>query len=126
VPRWAEVLDAQCFGQAWGPLDDGEHLWAASPLAFARWKVTPSIGEAELLRLAVDPQARREGLGGSLLAHSEKCLRRMGVDTLFLEVRVSNRPAVNLYRGQGWTFQGIRKAYYRDGEDAALYRKEIR
>jgi ribosomal-protein-alanine N-acetyltransferase len=124
VPDWIEDLDRSAFGEPWGPLDDAEHLWA-EPGAFARWRVVEAAQEAELLRIAVDPGRRRSGRGGALLRHSEAQLARMGVATLHLEVRVSNAAARGLYEREGWVRRGTRKGYYRDGEDAALYVREI-
>jgi [ribosomal protein S18]-alanine N-acetyltransferase len=125
IPAWLEELDRATFGEAWGTLDDTEHLWASTHYGFARWRVVEAAQEAELLRIAVDPSLRRGGHGQSLLRHSEAQLARMGVTTLHLEVRVSNTAARLLYEADGWTPQGTRKAYYRDGEDAALYVREL-
>ncbi len=125
LPAWLEDLDRQCFGEPWGPLDENDHAWASPRNGFARWRVIEAAQEAELLRVAVDPSLRRSGHGRELLRHSEAHLVRMGVATLHLEVRVSNAAARALYEGEGWCFQGIRRAYYRDGEDAALYMKAV-
>ena len=125
VPAWVEELDRQCFQEAWGPLDENEHLWASSDFGFARWRVVEAVQEAELLRMAVDPSLRRGGHGRALLRQSMAQLARMGVTTLHLEVRVSNQAARLLYESDGWQPQGTRRAYYRDGEDAALYTREI-
>lgn len=126
VPAWVEDLDRLCFQEAWGPLDDHEHLWAENPRGFARWRVVPEIGEAELLRIAVDPALRRSGHGRDLLRHCQERLSRMGIATLHLEVRVSNASARRFYEGEGWKEGGLRKGYYRDGEDAALYARELK
>jgi len=42
-----------------------------------------------------------------------------------LEVGVSNAAARRLYEAAGWRESGLRKGYYRDGEDAALYAKRL-
>ena len=126
VPDWIEDLDRLAFGVPWGPLDDTEHLWAGPGMGFARWRVVEAAQEAELLRIAVDPARRLGGHGRALLRHSEAQLARMGVNTLHLEVRVSNAGARRLYESEGWTARGTRRGYYRDGEDAALYTRELR
>jgi ribosomal-protein-alanine N-acetyltransferase len=46
--------------------------------------------------------------------------RRWGMRDLFLEVRVSNRPAVSLYEGFGFSEMAVRARYYPDGEDARV------
>jgi ribosomal-protein-alanine N-acetyltransferase len=122
VPGWAEEIEQDCFGRPWGPLDEDEHLWVVPAAGFARWRVVPQLEEAELLRLAVAAPLRRRGVGVALLRHCQSELARMGVPVLFLEVRVTNAGARALYEREGWRYQGLREAYYRDGEDAAIYR----
>ena len=46
--------------------------------------------------------------------------------TLFLEVRESNMPAINLYQKYGFTQVGKRPKYYRDGETALVMKKEFK
>lgn len=121
LPGWVEVLERDCFRQAWGPMAEHELLWTCGEKGFSRWVAHPSLGEAELLRIAVAPAFRREGIGRALLRASMKGLRELGILEGRLEVRVSNEGARTLYESEGWCFQGVRKAYYRDGEDAALY-----
>ncbi|BDU78017.1 GNAT family N-acetyltransferase [Mesoterricola sediminis] len=121
VPAWAEALETACFGDAWGDLDDLEHLWAEPGVGFARWQVVEAAGEAELIRIAVDPAHRRTGAGRRILAHSQAAIARLGVATAHLEVRLGNDAARRLYAAEGWRECGLRRAYYRDGEDAVLY-----
>lgn len=125
LPGWIERLETAVFGDSWGALPDHERLWAAPELGFARWSWVPAAGEAELLRIAVDPAARRQGLARSLLRASEADLRSAGIHRLFLEVRASNLAAQALYEAEGWRRGGLRPRYYRDGEDAVLYSKEV-
>lgn len=125
LPQWVIELEVSAFGGAWGPLEEGECLWSLEDLAFARWRLIDVVGEAELLRIAVAPSARRQGLGRRLLEANQASLTALGCDTLHLEVRVSNAPARALYEALGWRVVGQRRGYYRDGEDAALYRREL-
>jgi len=86
-------------------------------------------GEAELLSLAVAPEARRQGLGRALLAHFEDEAATRGARRAFLEVAEDNGAARALYLAAGWRESGRRKAYYRrpDGPacDALIYEKEL-
>lgn len=124
-PEWMESLDRACFGEEWGTLGEREWALALPALAYTLWSVIPALGEAELLRVAVDPAHWRRGLGRRLLKASEHLLKDEGVHTLLLEVRISNQAGRALYESLGWKQDGLRKAYYKDGEDAALYRKEL-
>ena len=78
-------------------------------------------GEAELLRIGVDPGERRRGLARALIADGLKRLRREGIEVCHLEVRIDNRGAIALYEALGFTLTGHRRAYYRDGTDALIY-----
>ena len=125
LPEWIERLEAGTFGDSWGVLADHERIWTEPQDGFARWMVVPEAGEAELLRIAVAPSARRKGLGRTLLRTAEADLRNDGIRNLYLEVRISNAAARALYESEGWRQTGQRPRYYRDGEDAVLYAKEI-
>ncbi|RYH09469.1 GNAT family N-acetyltransferase [Tropicimonas sp. IMCC6043] len=81
------------------------------PDGFALGRVL--AGEAELLTLAVAPQARRSGQGRRLLGTFETAAREQGADRAFLEVSAANGPAIALYLSQGYSEAGRRKDYYR-------------
>ncbi len=125
LPPWVRVLDEGAFGEAWGDLAAQEHVWTLDGAAFARWSVLRLAEEAELLRIAVEPAARQRGLGLRLLRGCEAELGALGIKALHLEVRHSNAAAQALYEAAGWRPAGMRRAYYRDGEDAALYTKAL-
>jgi len=79
-------------------------------------------GEAEVLTLAVDPAARRSGLGARLLAGAAGEAARRGAASLFLEVSEANGPARALYARAGAEEVGRRRRYYADGSDALVLR----
>jgi ribosomal-protein-alanine N-acetyltransferase len=78
-------------------------------------------GEAEMLRLAVDPRERRRGLARILVDCGLERLREEKVQTCFLEVRMDNEGAIAFYRALGFERAGRRRSYYRDGTDALVY-----
>jgi ribosomal-protein-alanine N-acetyltransferase len=43
-----------------------------------------------------------------------------GAESMSLEVRVSNKAALKLYRSCGFKIQGLRKKYYQNNEDAYI------
>jgi len=97
-------------------------------LAFGVMTLGP--GEAQLLNLSVVPDARRQGLGRALLQRFMDDARRAGAEQMFLEVRLSNVPAIGLYRAAGFETVGRRHAYYpstaRAGaEDALVMRRSL-
>ncbi len=77
-------------------------------------------GEGEILNLAVDPGSRRRGLGRRLLQATLDLMRRAGTAVVFLEVRQSNRAAIELYRGAGFLPISVRRSYYRNPVEHAL------
>ncbi|RNF35140.1 GNAT family N-acetyltransferase [Paracoccus methylarcula] len=76
--------------------------------------------EAELLTLAVAPEARRRGHGLALTREFAATARAMGACDLFLEVAADNHPAQALYAALGWRETGRRRGYYAPGLDAVV------
>lgn len=68
--------------------------------------------EAEILTLAVDPSARRRGVGARLVREGAAAAAAGGAARLFLEVADDNIPALALYAGAGFTEAGRRPGYY--------------
>jgi ribosomal-protein-alanine N-acetyltransferase len=82
--------------------------------------------EMEVLNLAVHPEYRRQGLGEALLSRSLEISEANGTAKSFLDVKVSNDPALALYRKFGYKKIGVRKKYYPDTrEDALLLRYDF-
>ena len=48
------------------------------------------------------------------------------VEEIYLEVRISNRPARTFYAGLGFRDAGRRNGYYLDGEDALVMVRDMR
>jgi ribosomal-protein-alanine N-acetyltransferase len=77
------------------------------------------LDEAELLLLAVMPEARRRGVGAALLrAVMADCATRK-ISRIHLEVRAGN-DAIKLYSSSGFSKIGERRDYYR-GVDGRTY-----
>jgi len=77
--------------------------------------------EAELLNLAVEQDVQRQGIARQLVTQLFNEAMAKGIDTIHLEVRASNIPALTLYNILGFETVGRRKAYYQNPtEDAVL------
>ncbi|MEW8626624.1 MAG: ribosomal protein S18-alanine N-acetyltransferase [Candidatus Thiodiazotropha sp.] len=76
------------------------------------------IDEAHILNICVAPKWQRRGLGEKLLRRLLKVAGQHGAETVFLEVRVSNQAALQLYEKIGFVEVGMRKAYYPDHNDS--------
>lgn len=70
------------------------------------------VDEAEILTLAVDPAARRGGLGRRLTEAAADMAAQSGAETLFLEVADDNLAARTLYERAGFLVTGRRRNYY--------------
>ena len=81
--------------------------------------------EAEILTLAVMPDARRRGVGRLLLSGAVAVAESARAGTLFLEVSALNGPARTLYGQAGFAEVGRRRGYYADGSDALILRRRL-
>lgn len=131
LPAVMAVMDAAFetrFGEAWtasqcAGLLPMPGVW----LTLARSEGAPAgfslarlvAGEAELLLLAVHPDARGRGVGKCLLEHFLAVAGARGAERLHLEVRDGNM-AVRLYSAAGFQVVGRRRGYYR-GRDGSNY-----
>lgn len=77
-----------------------------------------------IVSIAVDEEYRRRGIGMNLMREAMKSLyENYNVEEYYLEVRVSNLPAIKLYEKLGYKKVRTIKGYYLDGEDAYLMAK---
>jgi ribosomal-protein-alanine N-acetyltransferase len=75
--------------------------------------------EAEILTLAVNPAARRQGLAHALLQAAIGAAAGVA-EVMFLEVAADNAAAIALYEAAGFALAGRRRAYYDRAGDAAM------
>lgn len=112
-------LHARCFTTPapWSAADFAGFLadplcfLICAPQGFALGRAV--AGEAELLTIAVDPDARRQGTGRALLDALLAAAQTRGAEMLFLEVSAENPAAIALYRAAGLRETGRRRGYYR-------------
>ncbi len=81
--------------------------------------------EFHIANIAIHPAHQKKGWGTLLLQHLIDRARKCQSHYILLEVRPSNTAALALYRKLGFSPSGVRKRYYRDGEDAILMRKNL-
>ncbi len=93
----------------------------SDPLGFVVARI--AADEAEILTIAVAPQARRIGLGRSLMDAVLRRLHSERIASLFLEVSERNAAAIALYQKLGFHQVASRPDYYArkaGGHDAAI------
>ncbi|RLE66137.1 MAG: ribosomal-protein-alanine N-acetyltransferase [Thermoprotei archaeon] len=79
-----------------------------------------------IISIAVIPEMRGQGIGKTLMEKAMKALKeKYKVNEYYLEVRVSNLPAIQLYRKLGFSIVDRIKKYYLDGEDAYLMARPV-
>lgn len=87
------------------------------------------VDEAEILLLAVEPQARRRGIARLLLEAGLTAANGRGARSVFLEVAAGNTGAAALYEREGFVRSGRRPGYYRrpgqPPDDAILMARKL-
>jgi [ribosomal protein S18]-alanine N-acetyltransferase len=80
----------------------------------------PLVQETEILNFAVHSEARRRGIGTTLLKEALEWSRSVGAGKVILEVRASNDGALKFYERRGFRSIGRRAKYYTDPVEDAL------
>lgn len=123
------ALEKDCFSDPWSTADfEGafdsavtEGLVLMHDGQLIGYALLASVLEdADVANVAVAPSYRKKGFGKTLLKALLDRAKEKGVLRVFLEVRVSNAPAIALYKSFGFESVNVRKRYYPDGEDAFL------
>ena len=73
-----------------------------------------------VMNVAVEPEHRRRGIATALLDRLFELTAGDGRRGYTLEVRVSNKQAIDLYERLGFKPRGIRRGYYTDNREDAL------
>lgn len=126
-------LHARCVDRPWSAGDFADLLDMPGSLALVAGTPDP-VGfillrqvadEAEVILIAVEPAARRQGVARCLLQEGTSALD--GVAELFLEVATDNAAAIALYERAGFAPVGLRRGYYTGADgtrtDALIMRK---
>jgi ribosomal-protein-alanine N-acetyltransferase len=87
------------------------------------WKV---IDECHITNVAVLPEYRNKGIASMLIEKMIEICRCSEISAMTLEVRVSNEPAINLYKKHGFVPVGKRPGYYfKPVEDALIMWRRV-
>ncbi|MEP7737920.1 GNAT family N-acetyltransferase [Nocardioides sp. 31GB23] len=98
---------------------------AAGPVVAGHAVLSVVADIAELQRISVDPEHRRDGLATALLDAVVAAARAGGADRLLLEVREDNAGALSFYAARGFVEVDRRRRYYRDGATAVVLRRGL-
>ncbi len=135
LPEVAKI-EAECFAEPWSisslKLYLGKDAYAVvakdtngSILGYGGMVLAP--GEGQIINLAVRAEQRQKGIGSRLLQSLLQKAEDLSLESVSLEVRVSNQKAISLYQRFGFRTSGIRKHFYRHpAEDAAVMNISLR
>lgn len=92
-------------------------------VAYAFWRQV--VDEMHVLKVAVTPDRRGQGIASWLLERCFSLSVEQGARSAHLEVRPSNNPAVELYQKLGFELVGRRPKYYSDTKEDALLMMKV-
>jgi ribosomal-protein-alanine N-acetyltransferase len=79
------------------------------------------LDEGHIMNVAVKPEYRGRGIGEAML---KTMIAYTDLESYTLEVRVSNKSAISLYKRLGFTAAGIRPGYYIDEDALIMWRRK--
>ncbi len=130
------ALECECFSFPWSAEAFSETMRGEGAVFFVCEADGAVVGyaggvcvldECSITNIAVTEKYRRRGISRAMLAALEREAAERGVGAVFLEVRVSNIPAIGAYESMGYERCGVRRGFYRrPNEDAYVYKKEIK
>jgi ribosomal-protein-alanine N-acetyltransferase len=123
VPDLTEVMavERQCYPVPWTHGNFVDSVAAGYPAEVLRgpraallgyWVAMPGVDEMHLLNITVAPAWQGRGLAVAMLDRLVALCRARALPQLWLEVRVSNERAREVYRRYGFAEVGRRRAYY--------------
>lgn len=128
-------LEKQCFkGESWGygtlasSFENPQYSMFVAEEAgeIAGYGcISVSFENCDLENVLVAEEYRRSGVGRKILNQLITEAKARGVENMFLEVRVSNSPAMRLYLSSGFVGVYARSRYYSDGEDCLVMKKSL-
>lgn len=124
------LLEKEIFSDAWNEKDIASLISTSGAMCYTAlgddgilyaYVLGRTIApEGEIYRVATAPERRGRGIAYRLMTYAIKTEKGNGLETLFLEVRSKNTPAIKLYNSLSFKKISERKNYYKDPVDDAL------
>jgi [ribosomal protein S18]-alanine N-acetyltransferase len=92
---------------------------------FSNFRKLGFVKKGHVVSVAVLDQHRGKGIGRALMLEGVNGVVSRKSDEIYLEVRISNEPAIKMYEKLGFQIKSRLRTYYRDGEDAYLMALEF-
>ena len=133
--KGAAELERLCFSSPWSAsslellTNDGigvGYLCLApaapqsEPMVAAYGGMLITVDEGQITNVAVHPDHRRCGYGAAIVHSLLRHAKDAKLDSVSLEVRVSNTAAIELYKKAGFVEMGRRKGFYQKPTEDAL------
>ena len=128
-------MEQQIFSDSWSEKSVLETVQQKQSVCFAAEKAGHLLGyllayhaadEAEIARIAVQKEARRQGAAGKLMQALEHYCEEHKMEKLLLDVRESNEAARSFYTKNGFVEDGMRQGFYvNPSEDAVLMSRQL-
>jgi ribosomal-protein-alanine N-acetyltransferase len=83
------------------------------------------VDYGDILNICIHPEYRRLGIGTLLMDYQIKQFKVSNINSILLEVRVSNYAAISYYEENRFIVIDKRKKYYNNGEDAIIMQQFI-
>lgn len=83
------------------------------------------MDEAEIVRIAISEDVRRQGIGKGLLDYTCECCKERQIERLLLDVREGNEGARAFYEKYGFQTDGTRKNFYDMPKEHAVLMSRI-
>jgi ribosomal-protein-alanine N-acetyltransferase len=83
------------------------------------------VRKGHVVSIAVMPLSRHKGMASALIKRALEGIAYYKAKQGFLEVRVTNEPAIILYKKLGFEITRTINGYYSDGEDAYVMTKRL-
>ena len=101
--------------------EDGQvvgYIMCRIELGFSNFGFSGLTKKGHIVSIAVLPEHQRKGIGHALITKAMEGMKLYKAKQCFLEVRVTNMQAINLYKKLGFQVTKTIRNYYADGEDA--------
>ena len=122
-------IEEECFSMPWKP-DDFREMIVRDNMTYVVLLVDGEIaggagirevvGDGEITNVAITGKHRGKGYSKLMLEKLLEKGRELGCDAFTLEVRVSNEPAIRLYKSVGFESAGVRPGFYEHPVEDAL------
>lgn len=122
-------LEKLCFSQPWSKNSLGLLLkegigvgmvCSSDGQVCAYGGMMVAVDEGQITNIATHPDYRRQGYGRAIVEALIKYSKNNGINSISLEVRESNRAAIELYSRLGFKVEGKRKDFYTKPTENAL------